>query len=78
MPRIQSFDSCQININPKDHMPPHFHVIVKDGREWLVRIDNGEVMDGPRDIRLIRDALAWAADPANRAFLTRRFLELCQ
>jgi len=33
MPRIQSFDSCQININLRDHMPPHFHVIVKDGRE---------------------------------------------
>ena len=46
MPRIQSFDSCQIGIHPKDPMPPHFHVLASDGREWLVRIDNAEVLEG--------------------------------
>ena len=45
MPRVHSFDSCWINIYPKDHMPPHFHVLASDGREWLVRIDNGEVLE---------------------------------
>lgn len=59
-------------------MPPHFHVLAKDGREWLVRIDNEEVLEGPRDTRLIRIALEWASVPNNRELLMRRFLELRQ
>lgn len=43
---IRSFDACQINLYPKDHLPPHSHVVASDGREWLVRIDNGEILDG--------------------------------
>ena len=76
MPRIQRFDSCQININPKDHMPPHFHVLASDGQEWLVRIDTCAILEGPRDTRTIRTALAWAALPNNQKLLMRRFLEL--
>ena len=75
MPRIQPFDSCQINVNFRDHPPPHFHVIANDGREWLVRIDNCEVLEGPRDVRVIRVAMEWAAIPKNRDLLMQRFLE---
>lgn len=78
MPRIHTFDSCQINVNFKDHSPPHFHVIANDGREWLVRIDNCEVLEGPRDARAIRVALEWAALPTNRDLLMQRFLEYRQ
>lgn len=78
MPRIQSFDSCQINVNFKDQLPPHFHVFANDGREWLVRIDNCEVLEGPREIRSIRVALEWAAAPKNKELLMRRFLEYRQ
>lgn len=69
MPRIRTFDSCQINVNFKDHLPPHFHVIANDGREWLVRIDDGKVLEGPRDTRPIRPALAWAVVPENRGII---------
>lgn len=78
MPRIQAFDSCQININFKDHLPPHFHLIANDGREWLVRIDDCTVLEGPRDYRSIRVALEWASMPGNRELLMRRFLEFRQ
>jgi len=76
MPRVHSFDSCQINIYPNDHMPPHFHVWASDGREWLVRIDNGEVLEGERSTRSIRSALEWAAVPVNRDRLLHLFWEL--
>lgn len=46
MPNVHSFDSCQINLYPKVHMSPHFHVLASDAREWLVRIDNGEGLEG--------------------------------
>lgn len=78
MPRIKSFDSCQISIYPDDPMPPHFHVLASDGREWLVRIDDGQVLEGPRNTRAIRAALDWATVPANRELLMHRFLELHQ
>jgi hypothetical protein len=76
MPRVHSFDSCQIYIYPKDHMPPHFHVLSSDGREWLVRIDDGEVMEGARSTRSIRAALEWASVPINRDRLLQIFWEL--
>ncbi len=57
-------------------MPPHFHVLAGDGREWLVRIDNGEVLEGDRSTRSIRVALEWAAVPANRDRLLHIFWEL--
>ncbi|MBI2307127.1 MAG: DUF4160 domain-containing protein [Rhodocyclales bacterium] len=76
MPRIRPFAACQINLYPKDHLPPHFHVVASDGREWLVRIEDGEILEGPRDVRAIREALEWAAVPENRELLMRRFLEL--
>lgn len=76
MPRVHSFASCQINIYPKDHMPPHFHVLASDGREWLVRIDNGDVLEGDRNTRAIRAALQWASVPENQDTLLHYFWEL--
>ncbi|HNQ56200.1 MAG: DUF4160 domain-containing protein [Rhodocyclaceae bacterium] len=75
MPRIESFAACEIRINFNDHMPPHFHVLDKRGREWLVRIDNGVVLEGPRDLRAIRAALERAAQEENAKLLMQRFLE---
>ena len=57
-------------------MPPHFHVLTNDGREWLVRIDNGEVLEGSRGTRAIRAALEWAAVPVNCDRLLHLFWEL--
>ena len=32
MPTIKVFGDCAIVINPRDHFPPHFHVIFRDGQ----------------------------------------------
>ena len=57
-------------------MPPHFHVLANDGRKWLIRIDNGEVLEGERSTRSIRVALEWASVLANRDRLLHIFWEL--
>lgn len=61
---------------PKGSHAAVFHVLGSDGREWLVRIDNGEVLEGNRSTRSIRDALEWAVVPANRDKLLHLFWEL--
>ncbi len=73
MPTIKRFAACKLNINPHDHMPPHFHVLSANA-EWMVAIATGEILRGPKDTRAIRDALAWAAE--HRALLAQRFEEL--
>jgi len=38
MPVIQRFSNCRVRINPKDYLPPHFHVQLNDGRQaWLAQ-----------------------------------------
>lgn len=75
MPRIRSFDNCEIRVYFMDHLPPHFHILDKGGREWLVRIDDGTILAGPRDARIVRVALEWAAAEENSKLLMRRFME---
>lgn len=54
-------------------MPPHFHVITRDA-EWLVRISDGVILKGSRNLRAIHTALEWANE--NRILLLTRFLEI--
>ena len=55
-----------------DHPPPHFHVISKDDREGVYRIDTLELWDGEH-LRDADEALVWAA--ANREELYSRWLK---
>ena len=43
-----------------DHLPPHFHVRMNDGREVLVEIATLEVLRGNVAKRELADAMAWA------------------
>jgi len=61
MPQIQRFPTSAIRINPDDHNPPHFHVIMKDGRETMVAIADLAILRGGVPTRLFADALEWAA-----------------
>lgn len=74
MPVIQRFSSCRVAINPRDHAPPHFHVVLNDGREAWVAIATLEILHGKVAAREIPDVLAWAR--TNQAMLTRKFEEL--
>ena len=78
MPCIQRFAGCQINIYFHDHLPPHFHVLANNGLEWLMEIETGAILRGPRNTREIREALDWATSPDNRKLLLRRFTEMSQ
>ena len=62
MPTIKRFHNCWIEIRFRDHNPPHFHVVMNDGREALVEIENLAMAMGRVRKSQISEALVWAAD----------------
>lgn len=76
MPVIRRFANCVLRINIRDHAPPHFHVILNDGREAWVRISDTQIIHGRVSPREITEALAWAR--SNRDALATKFEELQQ
>ena len=76
MPVIKRFTNCLLRINLKDHAPPHFHIVMNDGREVWVRIDTTEIIHGKVAMREVAEVLDWAK--SNHAFLTAKFEELQQ
>lgn len=76
MPIIKRFACCVLRINFNDHAPPHFHVLMNDGREVLVRIDSRQIMRGNVPRRELSEVLDWAAD--NQASLMAMFEEYRQ
>ena len=76
MPVIKRFKNCAIRINFKDHAPPHFHIVMNDGREVWVKIDTLAITFGKLAKREIGEVLAWAA--AQQTFLLSKFEELHQ
>ena len=76
MPIIQRFAHCVVRINPKDHAPPHFHVVMNDGREAWVTIAPAGIIHGKVAARELAEVLAWAR--FNRDILAAKFEELQQ
>lgn len=76
MPVIQRFANGRIAINPRDHAPPHFHILLNDGREAWVAIATLEILHGKIAAREIAEMLAWAK--CNKAMLADKFEELQQ
>ena len=74
MPVIKRFANCVVRINPRDHAPPHFHVVMNDSREAWIKIGALEILHGNIAAREIADVLAWA--DANRVMLAAKFEEL--
>jgi hypothetical protein len=74
MPVIERFSHCRIRINAKDHPPPHFHVLLNDGREACVAIAELKIVYGKVAVREIADVLLWAAK--NQKMLAAKFEEL--
>jgi hypothetical protein len=70
MPTIKRFPNCRIEIRPHDYMPPHFHVVMADGRNCLVEIETLEVT-GPIRADEITAALKWACD--NKDYLMKEW-----
>lgn len=74
MPVIKRFASCQVRVNFKDHSPPHFHIIMNDGREVWVTIQEQKIIHGKVESREISEVLCWAKE--NQQLLADKFEEL--
>ncbi|WP_295384596.1 DUF4160 domain-containing protein [uncultured Thiodictyon sp.] len=61
MPTIARFPNCRVEVRALDHPPPHFHVVMSDGRDNLVEIDTLAML-GPIRAREIAQVLAWAIE----------------
>ncbi|MBI3676296.1 MAG: DUF4160 domain-containing protein [Proteobacteria bacterium] len=57
-----------------DHVPPHFHIVCRDGSEALVAIATLAVFEGAVRPGILTEALTWAR--ANRALLVAKWKEL--
>lgn len=60
MPTVTRLASCTITMYAGDHLPPHFHVRTRDGREALVMIATLGVLSGSIRRRELDEAMAWA------------------
>lgn len=74
MPTLARFAKSTVTMYAGDHLPPHFHVRMNDGREVLVEIATLDVLRGSVSKRELAEALAWAE--ANRAALAAKWKEL--
>lgn len=75
MPTLHRLPNCKIEIRPRDHRPPHVHVLLSDGREVLVELESGRMTARQKVLNdEIADALAWISSHATE--LTERFEEL--
>lgn len=60
MPTLYRTANWKIAMYAGDHLPPHFHVLMRDGREAQIEIANLAVMAGAVAPRVLRAALDWA------------------
>lgn len=74
MPTIKRLSNCTINLYADDHLPPHFHVRIQDGREALIEIANLTVLSERIAKRELTKALSWATE--NRTLLFAKWEEL--
>ena len=66
MPTLQRFPASRVLMVADDHLLPHVHVKLNDGRECTVNIDTREIK-GRIAASEIRDELTWIA--SKRALL---------
>lgn len=74
MPTMTRLATCVITMYAADHLPPHFHVRMRDGREALIVIDSLEVLSGSIKLHELMEALRWAK--ANIEILKAKWREL--
>lgn len=74
MPTLARLAQSTVTMYAGDHLPPHFHVRMNDGREVLIEIATLEVLRGSVSKRELAEAVAWAE--ANRDALAAKWKEL--
>lgn len=71
MPILQRFDNARVLMYLDDHLPPHVHIKLNDGRERTVDIASFVIV-GRVTRRDARDVLAWIK--ASKDFLDDEWL----
>lgn len=74
MPTLARLAASTVTMYAADHLPPHFHVRLNDGREALVEIATLQPLTTRIAQRELAEALAWAAD--NQGLLVAKWKEL--
>lgn len=74
MPTLVRLAKSTVALYPSDHLPPHFHVRMNDGREALIVINNLTVLSGSIKTYELAKALVWAQ--SNRTALVQKWQEL--
>ncbi|NLY28881.1 MAG: DUF4160 domain-containing protein [Alcaligenaceae bacterium] len=46
MPILQRFDNSRVLMYFDDHPPPHVHVMLRDGRDCTIDLDDLSIKDG--------------------------------
>jgi len=62
MPTLTRLPDCSIHMYAGDHLPPHVHIRMRDGREVLVEISSLRVLRGKVPARELQGALTWVLD----------------
>ena len=65
MPTLYRTANWKITMYFGDHHPPHFHIVMKDGREALVGLDGLGVIEGAISSAALKAARKWAAGNAS-------------
>ena len=75
MPTLHRLPNCKIEMRSRDHRPAHVHVLMSDGREVLVYLDDLRT-EARQKVRWaeIASALAWIGPRADE--LSQLFEEL--
>ena len=76
MPTLHRAANWKITMYFGDHQPPHFHIVMKDGREALVALGGLEVMEGAVSGAVLKAACKWAA--ANASLLSETWQRMQQ
>ena len=76
MVRIKTLShTLSIWVFPDDHAPPHFHVMSPE-TDVIIDLRTLTVVRGRYKRTQLTNALAWAAEPGNRAFIEAEWRRL--
>jgi hypothetical protein len=75
MPTIKLFDQCRVEVRPRDHSPPHFHIVTQGG-DMSVCIETLACLKGRVPGRISRQALEWAKENQDVLLKKWEFLNL--
>ena len=76
MPTLYRTANWKITMYFGDHHPPHFHIVMRDGREALVAMDSFEIIEGGVSSAALKAARKWAT--ANASLLAETWARMQQ